>query len=91
VAHAIAHALEGRPELVRDPLSDLPLSFEEPDLAAAVAQLLADGGYLACAIAPAPADAQSVGSEEEALVLTRLLVAELGLQRAQAAASASAN
>jgi hypothetical protein len=91
VAHAIVHLLEGHPQPVRDPLSGLPLAFEEPDLAAAVAQLLADGGFVACVLAPAPPDAQSVGCEEEALALTRLLVAELWLQGAQAAASASAN
>ena len=91
MAHAIVHVLEGRPELVRDRLSELPLSFEEPDLAAAVAQLLADGGYIACAVVPAPAKAQIIESEEEALGVVRFLVAELQLLRKRDAESTSVN
>ena len=85
------HLLDGHPEPVRDPLTGVPLAFEEPDLAAAVAQLLADGGYLAVALVPAPPEAQPITSEDEALAVVRLLVAELRLLRNCAAASTSVN
>jgi hypothetical protein len=88
----IAHALAGRMEVLRDPLTDVPIAFDALDLAAAAALVLADAGYVATRLVAAPHEpVQIVHDEAETLVLLRLLAAELRLRREAAFEAASMN
>ena len=89
---ALAHAFHGRLTPILDPPSGRVLVLDPADLGAAVASMLAAGGFLAVRMVEAPVgDVQLVTDEHEALLLARLLTAELHAFRADAALAAAVN
>ena len=76
---------------VSERLTGKALAFAEPDLAAAVGMMLAERGYVATRLVPAPNDAQPVGTQGDATVVVELLAAELRLYRTQAEQAAGEN